>query len=80
MLRERDVGASRQWVTERAHLLTGRIREHRVALRRRVELEDPEHHESMRAKLRVNREILAAWREEFGEDDGTESVTQAGDV
>ena len=28
----------------------------------------PEYHDSMCRNVRVNREILAAWREEFGED------------
>jgi tetratricopeptide (TPR) repeat protein len=45
----------------------------------------PEHHETMCRNVRVNREILAAWREELGEDDDaagdgstTESPTRAG--
>jgi tetratricopeptide (TPR) repeat protein len=44
-----------------------------------------EYHESMCRNVRLNREILAAWREEFGEDDDrdnddppSESVTRAG--
>ena len=43
------------------------------------------YHESMCRNLRVNREILAAWREEFGEDSASsgddsasESRTRAG--
>ena len=36
-----------------------------------------EHRAAMRWNVRVNREILAAWREEFGED-ATESETRAG--
>jgi hypothetical protein len=45
----------------------------------------PEHHESMCTNLRVNREILAAWREEFGDEGAAperaspgESPTRAG--
>ena len=42
-----------------------------------------EHHESMCRNLRLNREILASWREEFGDDASnggspTESPTRAG--
>lgn len=37
-----------------------------------------EYHEPMLTNVRVNREILEAWREELGEDGGTESVTRVG--
>ena len=39
------------------------------------------HHAAMLTNLRVHREILAAWRVEFGDDDephGTESLARAG--
>ena len=44
-----------------------------------------QYHESMLTNVRVNREILAAWREEFGDEGpdepaggGSEAATQAG--
>ena len=38
-----------------------------------------EYHDAMLTDVRVNREIMEAWNEEFGEDGGTEALTRVGD-